>query len=93
MRENEVTEIKIDEIALPTGTIVQPLSARNHAMGIMIDVKTDRMRLVEEDKTITSAIFLPIVDGEVEKGDLIGVLNVYNVAVLSPEQFHSFGVF
>ncbi len=93
IRANEVTELKIEEITLPTGTIVQPLSARNHAMGIMLDVRTDGMRLVEEDKTINSAIFLPIVDGEVEKGDLIGVLNVYNVAVLSPEQLQSFRVF
>ncbi len=59
----------------------------------MIDVMEDRPRLVEEDRRIVNAVFFAHTDGEVRKGDLIGVLNVYHVAILSPAQMMSFGVF
>ena len=93
IRRGEVRIIGIDAINLPAGTIVQPLHERNHPMGTMIDVIEEKPTLVEEDKRITGAVFYAIEDGEVREGDVVGVLNVYNVAVLSPAQMMSFGVF
>lgn len=83
IKANEVTMIKIDEINLPAGTVVQPLFARNHALGIVLDVaSSEPPKRVEDDKKIDSALFLPVSDGEIEEGDLIGVLNIYHVAVV-----------
>ncbi len=92
-RKGEVKSIPIEEINLPNSTVVQPLHERNHPFGVMIDVMEDRPRLVEEDRRIVNAVFFAHTDGEVRKGDLIGVLNVYHVAILSPAQMMSFGVF
>ncbi len=91
--KNEVKSIRIEEVNLPNGTVVQPLHERNHPFGVMMDVLEDRPRLVEEDRRIVGAVFFALADGEIRKGDLIGVLNVYHVAVLSPAQMMSFGVF
>ncbi len=93
LREGDIRTVEIQEINLPNGTVVQPLGERNHPFGVMMDVLEDRPRLVEEDRKIVGAVFFAITDGEIRKGDIIGVLNVYNVAVLSPSQMMSFGVF
>ena len=45
-----------------------------------MDAATSRPALVEEDRKLVSAVFLPTSEEYVEKGDLIGVLNIYNVA-------------
>jgi len=83
VKNNEVTAIKVDAINLPAGTVVQPLYGRNHAIGIVLDVTSpERPKKVEDDKKIDFVVFLPVSDGVVEEGDLIGVLNIYHVAVL-----------
>ncbi len=83
-RRGEVKVFGIDAINLPAGTIVQPLHERNHPLGTMIDVVEEKPTLVEEDKRIVGAVFYAIGNGEIRRGDIVGVLNVYNVAVLSP---------
>jgi len=83
VRAGKVVQIGIDEINLPAGSVVQPLLGRNHALGIILDVaSSDPPKKVEDDKKVDSAIFLAASDGEIEKGDLIGVLNVYHVAIV-----------
>ncbi|MBO8181406.1 MAG: DUF22 domain-containing protein [Archaeoglobus sp.] len=93
VKPGEVVKIKVEEINLPTSTLVQPLAARNHALGVMLDIVGERPALVEEDKKVVSAVFLPTTEGKIEKGDLIGVLNIYHVAVMTPSQMVSFGIY
>ena len=83
VKAGEIVQVGIEEINLPAGTVVQPLLGRNHALGIVLDVaNSDPPRRVEDDKKIDSAIFLAVSDGKIEKGDLIGVLNIYHVAIV-----------
>ncbi len=88
IKAGSVEIIRIQEIELPSGTIVQPLTSKNNANGLVIDVVSEgRPRLVEEDKEIQAVAFLPIRDGFVRKGEVLGILNVYYVSVLREPEF------
>ncbi len=80
--KNQPVIVKIKDVEIPKDTIVSPLSIMRHAYGVVIDViSKDFLKRVEEEKKITHAVFLPIQDGKIEKGDLIGVLKVHFVKV------------
>lgn len=71
--------LKIKDVAIPENTILAPLSIMRHALGTTIDVIEKGISKVEDEKKITHAIFLPVEDGIVEEGDIIGVLKVFFV--------------
>jgi hypothetical protein len=89
LRANQPEIIRIQEMDLPSGVIVQPLTGKNHPYGFVIDVfSLDPPRKVEEEKRIDRAIFFPSKDGMIKKGDELGVANVYHVTVFyEPESF------
>ncbi len=88
VKAGKVEIIRVEGVEFPSGTIVQPLTGMNHENGIVLDVLSfGKPKLVEEDKEVSFAVFLPIKDGEVKKGDLLGVLCVYNVAVFHEPEF------
>jgi hypothetical protein len=81
-KAGEVTRVKIKEINLPPNTVVVPLPIMRNPYGTVLDVvQLGKPSRVEDEKKIQQAIFLPVEDGEIEKGDLIGVINVYYVGV------------
>jgi hypothetical protein len=79
VKMGEPVAIKIREVKIPENTILAPLSIMRHALGTTIDVIERGISKVEDEKTITHAVFLPVEDGTVEKGDIIGVLKVFFV--------------
>jgi hypothetical protein len=82
VRAGEVVRVKIKEIDLPANTVVVPLNVTRNSLGSVIDVVQLGMpSKVEEEKKIHQAVFLPIEDGRIEEGDLLGVINVYYVGV------------
>ncbi len=81
-----VTIVKVRPIHLPAKTAVSPLSIMRHAFGSVVDVYCDRLSKIEEEKRITSAAFLPVRDGKIEEGDLIGVVKVYPMNI-APSDF------
>jgi len=82
IRTGEVTRIKIRDLKLPPNTVVVPLSIMRNAYGSVLDVvQLGKPSRVEDEKIIHQAVFLPIEDGVIEKGDLLGVINVYYVGV------------
>jgi hypothetical protein len=86
VKAGELTRIKIKELKLPPNTVVVPLGIMRNAYGSVLDVvQLGKPSKVEEEKTIHQAIFLPIEDGKIEEGDLIGVINVYYVGVSDAE--------
>ncbi len=88
VKANKVELIEIEELEFPSGTIVQPLTARNHALGSVIDVASfEAPKRVEEDKSVTHALMLTHRDGRIEEGDLLGTLTVYHVSVLREPEF------
>uniref|UniRef100_A0A7C3M9X7 DUF22 domain-containing protein n=1 Tax=Archaeoglobus fulgidus TaxID=2234 RepID=A0A7C3M9X7_ARCFL len=82
VRKGDVVRIRIREVKLPPSTVVVPLSIMRHACGTVLDVvELGKPRKVEEEKRIKQAVFLAVEDGKIEKGDLIGVINVYYVGL------------
>jgi|Deesub1362A_J573_1020465.scaffolds.fasta_scaffold00100_80 hypothetical protein len=89
LKANEVDTIKIEKIEFPASTIVQPLTGKNHPGGVILDVfSKEPPRMVEDEKRVDQAVFLPYKDLEIKKGEVLGMVNVYHVTVLyEPETF------
>lgn len=83
LEENKPVRVKIEEIKIPANTIVYPMQIMRHSDGVLLDLVCDCPWRVEEGGVVREAIFLPIFDGKIEKGDLLGVINLYSVE-LSP---------
>ncbi len=82
VKKGEVTRIRIKEVHLPQNTVVAPLPFMRNAYGSVLDViQLGKPSRVEDEKTIHQVVFLPIEDGRIEEGDLLGVINVYYVGV------------
>ena len=82
VRKGEVVRVKIKEINLPPNTVIAPMGVTFNAYGSLVDlVELGKPSKVEESKTIRQAIFLPVSDGVIEEGDLLGVINVYYVGL------------
>lgn len=72
--------IKVQTITLPADTFVGPLSIMRHALGCVLDVlECSLPTRVEEEKCINNVVFLPIENGEIKKGDIVGVLKVFYI--------------
>ncbi|WP_456478074.1 DUF22 domain-containing protein [Geoglobus ahangari] len=88
VQANKPEKIEIEKIDVPAGSIIQPMSGKGHAYGITIDVEFERQGFVEEDRVIDSAVILSPFDGEILRGDMIGVLMQYHITPLAyPEIF------
>ncbi len=82
VKAGEVVRIKIRDVTLPPNTIVVPLYIMRNAYGTVLDViQLGKPSRIEDEKRINQVVFLPIEDGKIERGDLIGVMNVYYVGV------------
>lgn len=57
-----------------------------HPYGVLLDTIPKKMSRVEEKKEIDKAVFLPIADGDIRKGELVGILTVYDVEVSAVER-------
>jgi len=70
--------VKVKTFEIPENTIVGPLNIMRHALGTVIDVvECGIPGRVEEEKCISQVLFIPIEDGEIKAGDLLGVLKVF----------------
>ncbi|AIY89689.1 DUF22 domain-containing protein [Geoglobus acetivorans] len=88
IRANRPERILLEKIDIPAGSVIQPMGGRGHAYGITIDVELEAQRFVEEDRVVDSAIIISPFDGEILRGDMIGVLMQYQITPLtSPELF------
>ncbi len=85
VRKGELAEIRVEPLRLEENTIVYPLYIMRHALGTIIDLVESKPAKVENPKTIRKVLFMPVFDGEIKKGQLVGVVNVYNVEVESYE--------
>lgn len=83
LTKNKPVRVKIKKIKIPANTIVYPMEIMRHSDGVLIDLVSDLPWRVEEGGKVDEAIFLPLFDGKIEKDDLLGVINLYQVE-LSP---------
>jgi len=75
------TILKVKGIQIPKNTIPYPFSITRHAYGTFIDIYLERPKKVEEEFIANKVVFLPISDGIVRRGEIIGILNFYNIEV------------
>ncbi len=82
VRYGEPEIIKIKKIKIPKNTITYPMCIMRHAYGAFVDLYSDLPpQRVEDDRFVNYAIFLPVTDGEVNKGEILGIVNLYEVEV------------
>ncbi|MEM2694973.1 MAG: DUF22 domain-containing protein, partial [Archaeoglobaceae archaeon] len=78
--------IAVKKLRLPRNSLIYPMSIMRHIYGTSIGCVLTRMARVEEEKEISKVAFLPLMDGEVQKGDLLGIVNIYEVEVSALEK-------
>jgi hypothetical protein len=82
VKKNELTNIKIEDIVLPPKAIALPCVIMRHALGLVVSlVAAGKPKLVEERRTLNEAIFHPLFDGTINKGDLLCVVNVFYASI------------
>ncbi|MET1124303.1 MAG: DUF22 domain-containing protein [Archaeoglobaceae archaeon] len=82
IRGGDIVRVKIRETSFPPNTVVHPLRIMRNAYGVVVDVvQLGKPSKVEEERRVQQAVFLAIEDGEINRGDLLGVLNVQFVTV------------
>ncbi|MEM4702098.1 MAG: DUF22 domain-containing protein, partial [Archaeoglobaceae archaeon] len=81
--------VSIKKIKLPKNTLIYPMRLMRNPYAVFIDTILERIARVEEEKVISQVILLPLLDGEVDKGDLLGIINIYNVEVGLVEKVRS----
>ncbi len=89
LKAGEVCMISIRKLKLPKNTIVYPFGIMRHPFGIVLDTIQRRVSKVEEEKEIEKAVFLPIADGDVRRGELLGMITIYDVEVRTIDRIKS----
>ena len=85
VKKGEIYRVEVEKIRLPPNTIVSPLAIKRHGYGIVADVKEDRPEKIDGERSIEAAYFLATSDGNIEEGDLIGVVKVYPIKTAPAE--------
>ena len=87
VKKGEVTLIRVKDVILNPKTVVSPLFVMRHGLGATIDVYgMGKPRKIEDSQKITHALFFPIFDGVVKKGEMVGVLKIHSVEVKTGEK-------
>ncbi|WP_290726103.1 DUF22 domain-containing protein [Archaeoglobus sp.] len=71
--------VKVRTVDIPENTIVGPLNIMRHALGTVIEVECGVPDRVEDEKCISQVLFVPVDDGVIKAGYLVGVLKVFFV--------------
>ncbi|MEM2726723.1 MAG: DUF22 domain-containing protein [Archaeoglobaceae archaeon] len=89
LKAGEVCIISLKKLNLPKNTIVSPFGIMRHPFGVVLDTIQRKMSKVEEEKEIEKAVFLPIEDGDVRRGEVLGIINIYDVEVKTIDRLKS----
>ncbi|MEM0202803.1 MAG: DUF22 domain-containing protein [Archaeoglobaceae archaeon] len=81
--------VAVKKLKIPRNSLIYPMHIMRNPYGVFIDVVLEKLARVEEEKTISKVVFLPLIDGEISKGDLIGIINIYDVEVSTVEKLKS----
>ncbi|MFN3383621.1 MAG: DUF22 domain-containing protein [Archaeoglobaceae archaeon] len=81
--------VAVKKLKIPRNSVIYPMRIMRNPYGVFIDAVLERVARVEEEKTIGKVIFLPLIDGEINKGDLIGIINIYDVEVSTIEKLRT----
>ncbi len=76
LRRGVAEIVKIWPIEISDHSMAYPLGIMRQAYGTMVGGIAKESWNLESKKTVEEVVFLPIMDGEVKEGQLIGVFNV-----------------
>lgn len=81
VKKGECVNIRIRPLTLHSHTIALPCAFNQHPIVTALRVHEGRCapKPVEAQRTVRYVIALALSDGEVRKGDLLGVLNIFPV--------------
>lgn len=84
LKRGEPAIIAVNPVKLPKNTITYPLSIMRHAYGSFLSIymHSPPKKVDEEGRVIDRIVFLPVLDGEVKEGELLGILNLYRISRL-----------
>ncbi|MCD6493434.1 MAG: DUF22 domain-containing protein [Archaeoglobaceae archaeon] len=72
--------IKINKVEFPPNSIGLMLARMRHALGAVIELlHSGEPKYVEKVRYADQVLFLPIFDGEIKKGELLGVVNIFYI--------------
>ncbi|MDI9611123.1 MAG: DUF22 domain-containing protein [Archaeoglobales archaeon] len=89
VKAGETCIISLKKLKLPKNTIVSPFGIMRHPFGVVLDTIQKRMSKVEEEKEVEKAVFLPIENGDIRRGELVGIINIYDVEVRTIDRLKS----
>lgn len=79
--------IKINKVEFPPNSICVMLARMRHALGAVVEIlHTGEPTYVEKVRYADHVLFLPIHDGEIRKGELLGVVNVIYIKPVKKNQ-------
>lgn len=82
IKEGKPIKIKVREVEFPKETVITLLGRFRHALGFVISLipygKPERVEIIEK---VEDVVFLPLKDGKIKKGELLGVVVVNRVIV------------
>ena len=82
VKKDKLVNIKIEQIEVPPKSIVLPCPIMRHALGIVTSfAAVGKPKRVEGRRLLDEAIFHPIFDGTINKGQLLGVANIFYASV------------
>ena len=81
VKKGDVIQIPIKKTVVYENTVSLPCAFCHHALGTVLKVQSEGAALVESERNILNVVFLPILDGMIRKGDLLGVINVFPIIV------------
>ncbi len=75
VRRGKVEVIEIKPVKVPESTIVNPLGIMRHAFGTSLGGFVEDYDLTKQ-KSVDRVLFLPVMDGEIKSGQILGVFNL-----------------
>ncbi|MBA1341712.1 MAG: hypothetical protein C5S40_06175 [ANME-2 cluster archaeon] len=81
VKKGDIIQIPIKKTVVYENTVSLPCAFCHHALGTVLKVQSEGAALVESERIISNVVFLPILDGIIKKGDLLGVINVFPIIV------------
>ena len=82
VKKDVLVNVKIEQIEVPPKSIVLPCPIMRHALGIVTSfASVGKPQRVEAGRFLDEAIFHPIFDGTINKGQLLGVVNIFYAAI------------
>jgi hypothetical protein len=86
VKRGEPIVLKIKDVKIPKNTFPYQFSIARHAFGATLDVYAESPEKVEEGFVAKRVVFMPLTDGTIRKGELVGIINLYSIEIASLEK-------